>query len=55
MWARARTDQWAKVLSDQGGESGLTGRARCQVHRRPIGGSGRRVRVHKAVAIWAVR
>jgi hypothetical protein len=42
--------QWARAVSDRGGEGGLTGQARCQGHRRPTGGSERRARVHKAVS-----
>jgi hypothetical protein len=50
MRAWARPDQRARVVSDRGRGGGLNGRARCQGHRRPTDGSGRRAHVREAVS-----
>jgi hypothetical protein len=47
---QARTDQRARVVSDRGRGSRLTGRAQCQGHKRPTGGSRRWVHVREAVS-----
>jgi hypothetical protein len=47
---RARADQRAWAVSDQGRGSGLADWAQCQGHRRPTDGSGRWAHVRKAVS-----
>jgi hypothetical protein len=47
---RARTDQRARAVSDQGQGDGLTGRAQCQRHMWPTDGFRRWARVRKAVS-----